>query len=112
MPLSQVPLSEPPAPHILTRLAKATLAGRQLHRVYRTDRAGPWWFASVPAEPRHGGRFDLPAPDGACYLATNSAGAVLEAFQDFGRGLLPVSELRVRARAELSAPPTRRQRLS
>ncbi len=99
-----MPLGEPPDPHVLTGLAKAVLIGRGLHRVYRADRRSPWWFASVPDAPDQGGRFDLPAPDGACYLATSPAGAALEAFQDFGRGLLPVSELRSRRRAEVSVP--------
>jgi len=51
-----------------------------------------------------GGRFDLPDPDGACYLATSASGAALEVFQDFGRGVLPAPELRVRARAQVTAP--------
>jgi RES domain len=99
-----VPLTEPPAPSALARLAAMTTAGRSLHRVFRADRPSPWWFASAPADPLQGGRFDLPDPDGACYLATSAAGAALEAFQDFGRGVLPVSELRARARAEVIAP--------
>lgn len=99
-----MPLTEPPAPSALARLAGITTAGRSLHRAFRAGRRSPWWFASAPADPIEGGRFDLPAPDGTCYLATSAAGAVLEAFQDFGRGVLPLSELGVRARAEVVAP--------
>lgn len=36
---------------------------------------GPWWFASSgPADPQ--GRFDLPAPDGTCYLTAGAEGEV------------------------------------
>ncbi len=99
-----MPLTEPPAPTRLSRLRPIPVRGRALHRVFRRDRRSPWWFAPVPTDPARGGRFDLPGPDGSCYLATSPAGAALEAFQDFGRGLLPESELRGRARAEVTAP--------
>jgi hypothetical protein len=41
---------------------------------------GAWWFASLPASPAgmETGRFDLPAPDGTCYLADTKEGAVRE----------------------------------
>ncbi len=104
-----MPLSEPPAPVELARLPARPLAGRELHRVFRTSRRSPWWFSSLGDDPEAAGRFDLPAPDGACYLATTVLGAVLEALQDFGHGVLPVAELRARrravARAPTSAPP-------
>lgn len=54
------------------------------------------------------GRCDLPLPDGACYLATTIDGAVLEALQGFGEGLLPESELRARAGAEVREVAQRR----
>lgn len=38
----------------------------------------PWWFASDPGEPELGGRFDLPAPEGTCYVAANPSVAVRE----------------------------------
>src|SRR5579864_5120333 len=45
------------------------------------ERYGPWWFASFD-DPPHGddeiGRFDLPRPDGTCYLSENLAGAAAE----------------------------------
>lgn len=37
---------------------------------------GPWWFSST------GGRFDLPAPDGTCYLAYDEQTAVRETIGD------------------------------
>jgi hypothetical protein len=49
------------------------------------------------------GRFDLPAPDGTCYLACSAVGAVLEVFQEHD-GLLPEIELRQRLRAEVRVP--------
>jgi hypothetical protein len=73
--------------------------------VFRARRGQPWWFSSVDAEaPETSGRFDLPAPDGACYLAATQIAAVLEALQDFGEGLLPDAELRSRRTAEVAVP--------
>lgn len=42
---------------------------------------GPWWFGSTL-----NGRFDLPAPNGTCYLASDDLGAILETL---GPQLLP-----------------------
>lgn len=39
---------------------------------------GAWWFSSAPSNPNDGGRYDLPTPDGTCYLAMSEAGAVWE----------------------------------
>ena len=39
---------------------------------------GCWWFSSVPTDPDAGGRFDLPGPDGTCYLAGDPLSALLE----------------------------------
>lgn len=98
-------LGSPPARGVLRRLASWRLAGRELHRVHRASRP-LWWFASTdPAHPEHGGRFDLSAPNGSCYVATTAAAAVLEALQhDFAGGLLPASALRRRALSTVSAP--------
>ena len=52
----------------------------ELFRVVRRGRA-PWWFGSSMA-----GRFDLPAPAGTCYLATDPLAALLEALGPFRRG--------------------------
>ncbi|MCP3958724.1 MAG: RES family NAD+ phosphorylase [bacterium] len=46
---------------------------RRLWRVVRRGR-GPWWFGSSG-----GGRFDLPEPNGTCYLADDELAALLEA---------------------------------
>lgn len=43
-----------------------------LWRAHRRARS-PWWFSS------HGGRFDLPAPQGTCYAARDLEAAVREA---------------------------------
>ena len=48
------------------------LRGAVLHRVTDAGR-GPWWFASDG-----GGRFDLDAPRGTCYLADDAVVALLE----------------------------------
>ena len=89
---------------MLRRLRGRSLAGAALHRVFRAERASPWWFSSRPAPVGPGGRFDLPPPDGSCYAATSLAGAVLEAFQEHSRGVLPDVELQARRRAECTAP--------
>ncbi|MGH9101755.1 MAG: RES domain-containing protein [Acidimicrobiales bacterium] len=99
-----MPLREPPPPAALAALAGQLLAGRTLQRVFRAGRSSPWWFASVGDHPDSAGRFDLPAPDGACYLATTAVGAALEALQDLGQGVLPLAELRARRRAVVMAP--------
>jgi hypothetical protein len=100
-----MPLGPPPDPAELTGLPRFMVRGRTVHRVFRADRAQPWWFSSVPspAEATGYGRFDLPSPLGACYLARSAVAAVLEAFQNFA-GLLPDVELRARRRAEIVAP--------
>lgn len=58
-----VPLAGFPAYHLA--------AGRELHRAHHRSR-GPWWFSST------GGRFDLPAPRGTCYLADGPLAALRE----------------------------------
>ena len=103
-----MPLGPPPAPAALEGLPRWPLRNRTLHRIYRAERAAPWWFASLPvpaADPDLHGRFDLPAPDGACYLGLTAVAAVLETFQQL-TGLLPDSELRARRRAQVRTPPT------
>jgi len=106
-----MPLGAPPAGAAsLAALPRHALGGRRLFRVWRhtladgSTRASPWWFASVdPDRPPAGGRFDLPAPMGTCYLATLAVAAVLEALQ-MRLTLLPRPELAVRRLAELRAP--------
>lgn len=97
-------LTEPPSPQRLRGLPRWRLAGRRLWRVYRAEHDTPWWFASLEGTPQECGRFDLPAPDGACYLARSKLAATLEALQGFGRGLVPTSELAARRAADVTAP--------
>ncbi len=77
---------------------------RRMWRLVR-DGYGPWWFGSSLE-----GRFDLPAPKGTCYLASDDLGAILECL---GPGLLPggfapASLLAHRHLRELSPPEPRR----
>src|SRR5262249_24121193 len=62
--------------------AFALLPTRALWRVTR-DGHHPWWFGSTME-----GRFDLHAPEGTCYLASDDLGALLEVL---GPGLQPGS---------------------
>lgn len=54
--------------------------GRLLWRfARRRNPEAPWWFASVPADlEADSGRFDLPAPQGTCYLALDQLTCILE----------------------------------
>jgi len=101
-----VPQPGPPAAHVLADLPTKTTVGLTLHRVFRTERASPWFFATIPTDgsPDDHGRFDLPYPDGACYTATSAVAAVLETFQHFEDALLPDAELRRRTRLTVVAP--------
>lgn len=76
-----------------------------LHRVHRRER-DPWWFASLDpdADPAEQGRFDLPSPRGTAYWATSTLAAMLEAFQDFGAGRLPRSEVAARVCSQTTVP--------
>ena len=49
--------------------------GRRVARSHSAERS-PWWFASAP--PAGGGRFDLVAPRGTCYVADTVETAVRE----------------------------------
>jgi hypothetical protein len=99
-----VPLADPPPVEVARALPARRLAGTILHRVFRRDRPDPWWFATVPERPEHGGRFDLPAPFGACYWATSPVAAALEALADMPLGVVPDAELRARSRAVTTGP--------
>ena len=101
-----MPLADPPPPpRDLARLPRRDLGARTLHRVFSARRDSPWWFACLSEgdDPDRHGRFDLPAPAGACSLARTPVGAVLEALQGFD-GALPDVELRARRRAEVVVP--------
>lgn len=104
-----MPLEQPRAPGELAGLPSKAIAGAVIHRVVLRDRTTPWWFASVPkgadeTARRTRGRFDLPEPYGTCYWSTTPVGAILEAVQDFGRGLLPDVVLQARRRVEVLIP--------
>jgi hypothetical protein len=68
---SQRALGEPPDD--LSAFPARTI--RRTTRLYRahTRGRGPWWFSSDGD-----GRFDLPAPDGTCYVADQPAAALRE----------------------------------
>lgn len=82
-----------------------------LHRDPQTGRVrGPFHFASsaVPdaASGEHaatGGRYDLPKPDGACYLALSAIGAWLEVFRST---IVATDDVR-RRRLLITRPPYR-----
>ena len=57
------------------RLTRSRLVARS-HRV----EFDPWWFSSTP--PRGGGRFDLEAPRGTCYVADDLSTAVRERLRE------------------------------
>lgn len=73
------------------------------HQELATPDRGAWYFASVPPG---GGRFDLPEPQGTCYLATSRAAAVRELIgPDFqGLGWVPADLLhgRIVSRLQVS----------
>ncbi|MCB1000350.1 MAG: RES family NAD+ phosphorylase [Acidimicrobiales bacterium] len=48
----------------------------ELHRL--SEFPGSWWFASTEVDDHGGGRFDLPPPQGTCYLADSLTGAIVE----------------------------------
>ena len=105
-----MPLAEPPAAAgSLNEHPPRTLAGTELVRVWRrhlpngTVRASPWWFAAATADPYAGGRFDLSAPAGTCYLAQTVAGAVLEALR-VHLANLPAAELAARGAVRAEVP--------
>lgn len=62
---------------------------RSLHRV--SDRSGTWWYSSRPGG---GGRFDLPAPEGTCYLADDLDAALGEKLLRRPKKLVPAERLR------------------
>jgi hypothetical protein len=66
-------LGEPPD-HLLGFPEAAAVT--QLHRL--SEFPGSWWYASAGDDPDVGGRFDLPSPNGTCYLADSLTGAVVE----------------------------------
>lgn len=78
-------LAQPPPSDLSHFPARTLRRGAELFRicVARDPMTGaprePWWFATVG--PHVGGRFDLSAPHGTCYLSDSRAGAWLETFR-------------------------------
>ena len=75
--------------------------GQTLHRAHLATR-GPWWFGHDG-----GGRFDLAAPRGTCYLATDPVSALRERIGPVLGGAAAVPETLV-ADVVVSALPTPR----
>lgn len=74
---------------------------RPLYRVVKQGN-GPWWFGSSLE-----GRFDLPEPDGTCYLAADELAALLELIAPDREGGAVSSEfLKIRLIRELRVPRT------
>lgn len=63
-------------PDDLSDFPNAYVEGER-YRAHHADN-GPWWFASAPEAPSQGGRFDLSAPNGTCYVANDVEVAVRE----------------------------------
>ena len=60
-----------------TRLTDGHWYREHGHRPSSAD-GGCWYYASLPAAPTTGGRFDVPAPSGTCYFADRPLTAALE----------------------------------
>jgi hypothetical protein len=68
------------------------LAGRRVARLHRlSEHPEPWWYSSLP---RGNGRFDLPAPEGTCYLADDLDTALGEKLLRRPKKLVPAQRLR------------------
>lgn len=88
----------------LTGFPTRTLpAGARLYRAH-TAALGPWWFGNDG-----GGRFDLPAPRGTCYLAASALAALRERLGVVlgCRPVVPVSLLANAVVSTLTAPDVR-----
>lgn len=91
-----------PGDRDLSVLPPRTLQAEQsLYRAHRQD-FSPWWYASDD-----GGRFNLPKPDGTCYLAHNEATAIREvAGESLARaGLITADFAADRVVSTLNPPP-------
>ncbi len=80
---------------------------RRWSRCHRRE-LGAWFRASTPvdAPAGTGGRWDLPAPEGTCYLAENDRGAVLEVVGPdlYDQGFVTEGFLRQRVLATATLP--------
>lgn len=75
------PAQQGPSPSF-AGLPTAAPTGSEWHREHARRLADPdrgcWYYASLPADPADGGRFDLPAPEGTCYFADAPVVAAME----------------------------------
>jgi hypothetical protein len=79
----------PEAPATLASFPTTRRLPRRLHRV--SDHTGTWWYSS---RPHGGGRFDLPVPEGTCYLADDLDAALGEKLLRRPKKLVPAERLR------------------
>lgn len=79
---------------------------KHLHRCHQITN-GCWYFSSA-LSPGWGGRWDLPAPDGTCYLAQSPEGALMEAVGTdlTDHGFVTSTFLAARQVTELRLPST------
>ena len=69
---------KPPAGDLADFPDRRFTTRRRWWRCHRDD-LGVWFYASAPqADDPGGGRWDVPTPDGTCYLADSDVGALLE----------------------------------
>lgn len=62
---------------------------RELHRI--SEHTGTWWYSSRQGG---GGRFDLPLPEGTCYLADDLEAALAEKLLRRPKKVVPAERLR------------------
>ena len=85
-------LADPPDQRNLTSgLPACADLPSELHRL--SDWPGTWWFADASPEHDTGGRFNLPAPEGTCYLAETLEGALLEKLVRTPKRIVPAQRL-------------------
>lgn len=108
---SDLALGDPPSPLSLpeTGLRPGPWFREHQDRPGNADR-GCWYFASRPADGRRrpGGRFDLPAPEGTCYVAETEGVAARERCGRFlsKHMLIPPEFIEGRVVSEFDVPPT------
>jgi len=96
------PAQQPPDPTLdLSSFPTRTLAAGSSWWRQHPGNTGPWWFSSALA-----GRYDLAAPQGACYLASSAAAAFRERIGPdlAAHRLVPAWLLRDRVISRLSLP--------
>lgn len=67
----------PPAGDLSTFPSATVAPSTKWHRCHQTHRE-PWFYASHPADDIGGGRWDLPEPNGTCYVAESAVAALTE----------------------------------